>query len=277
MFDLDALIKSFFKIDTYTQEKLNKGLTNDNYLITIDHQRFILRVPKSDSAQIVNFAHEAKALGLAKQADLDVNTLYYDPRSGIKITHYVDDLKTFNEYTGSDKLIRTAQLMKRLHALRTTIGYDFDPISRYRQYRSYVKKPLITQQKAQTIIDEVEKLRFTATLCHNDWVAGNIGFTQHKDFLIDYEYAGDNDPFFDVMSFITENDIAPKDRQSFYDAYFDHPLSSEERHHLDVYEDFHNLLWCTWAVMMSESRNDPIYALIAQQKLKQLENRINSD
>ncbi len=277
MFDTDSLIRSLFKTTSYTQEKLNKGLTNDNYLITIDHQRFILRVPKSDSAQIVNFAHEAKALDLAKQADLDVNTLYYDQQTGIKITQYVDDLKTFDEVNSPDKLIRTAILMKRLHSLNQTIGYDFDPISRYRQYRSYVKKPLIDDHKAQSILDAVEQLSFKATLCHNDWVPGNIGFTQHKDYLIDYEYAGDNDPFFDVMSFITENDIAPSDRQTFYDAYFGHPLSSSERHHLTVYEDFHNLLWCTWALMMAESRNDQIYTLIAHQKLKQLDSKKMSD
>ena len=277
MFNQETLIKTFFKTDSYEVEKLNKGLTNDNYLITIDHARFVLRVPKSDSSKIVNFVHEAKALELAKKAGLDVNTLYYDQESGIKITQYVDDMKTYNEYQGSDKLVRTANLMKRLHDLKTPIGYDFDPISRYRQYRSYVKHPLIDDQRASAIIDAVKTLKYVPTLCHNDWVPGNIGFSQHKDVLIDYEYAGDNDPFFDVMSFITENDIPLKDRQSFYDAYFDHPLSTDELHRLNVYEDFHNLLWCTWAVMMSESRNEQVYALIAVDKLRQLNRKKGSE
>jgi thiamine kinase-like enzyme len=273
MFNQEPLIKSFFKTSAYELEKLNKGLTNDNYLITIDHQRFVLRIPKSDSAKIVNFVHEAKALELAKKADLDVNTLYYDPKTGIKITQYVDDLKTYSEYQGSDKLVRTAALMKRLHGLKTPIGYDFDPISRYRQYRSYVKKPLIEDAQASAIIDALKDLKYVPTLCHNDWVSGNIGFSQHKDVLIDYEYAGDNDPFFDVMSFITENDIPAEDRQTFYDAYFDHPLSPQEQHRLSVYEDFHNLLWCTWALMMFESREDRIYEMIAQDKLRQLKRK----
>lgn len=270
MFNQDELIRSFFKTSDYTVEKLNKGLTNDNYLITIDHQRFVLRVPRSDSAQIVNFIHEAKALELAKQAGLDVNTLLYDEKTGIKLTQYVDDLLTFNEYHGQDKVNRTAKLMKRLHDLKTPIGYDFDPISRYLQYRSYVKNPLIEDEWAHRIIEAVRGLSYTPTLCHNDWVPGNIGFSQHKDYLLDYEYAGDNDPFFDVMSFITENELSPSDRQAFLDAYFDHPLSLDDHARLAVYEDFHNLLWCTWAVMMSESRRDPIYDRIAQDKLKAL-------
>ena len=276
MFNQDALIKNFFRTEVYEIEKLNKGLTNDNYLITVDHQRFILRVPKSDSSKIVNFAHEAKALDLVKKAELDVNTLYYNQETGIKITQFVDDLKTFNEYTGSDKLVRTAALMKRLHALQSPIGYAFDPISRYLQYRLYVKKPLIDDTQAALILDAVKNLSYVPTLCHNDWVPGNVGFSQHKDVLIDYEYAGDNDPFFDVMSFITENDIPLTDRKTFYDAYFGHPLSLDELHRLDVYEDLHNLLWCTWAVMMFESRNDQVYALIAQDKLRQLNRKKGS-
>lgn len=270
MFAQDALLRSFFKTEAYTVEKLDKGLTNDNYLITVDHQRFVLRVPKSDSDRIVNYIHEAKALALVKQAGLDVQTLYYDPNTGIKITTYMDDLKTYNEYTGDDKPLRTAALMKRLHALNTPIGYAFDPISRYLQYRSYVTKPLIDDERATKILDAVKDVQGPMILCHNDWVPGNIGFGLHKDVLIDYEYAGDNDPFFDVMSFITENDLPPKDRQRFLDAYFGHPLSKDEQDRLDVYEDLHNLLWCTWACMMHESRHDQIYERIAQDKLRQL-------
>ena len=35
-------------------------------------------------------------------------------------------------------------------------------------------------------------------------VDGNILFTKENVYLIDYEYAADNDPLFDVMSFLSE-------------------------------------------------------------------------
>ena len=129
---------------------------------------------------------------------------------------------------------------------------------------------MISIQQSEKIIQALQAIPVQATLCHNDWVAGNIGFTQHRDYLLDYEYAGDNDPLFDVMSFITENKISVLDREIFYSAYFDHPLSTDERSYLKAYEDFHNLLWYTWAMMMFESRQDQVYLMIAQDKLKQL-------
>ena len=269
MYNLDQLLKTFFKTENYTKEKLDKGLTNDNYLITVDRQRFVLRVPKSDANHIVQFAHEAKALNLVKKIDLDVNTLYYDQNTGIKITQYVDDFITFNEYQSEDRIIRVAHLMKRLHGLKQTIGYNFDPLARYQQYRSNVKHALIDDYQASNLIDEFKKIPSIPTLCHNDWVSGNIGFSQHKDYLIDYEYAGDNDPYFDVMSFLTENTLTSQERECFINAYFDHPLTATEKICLSVYEDFHNLLWCTWAEMMFEHRQDDVYRQIAQTKLNQ--------
>ncbi len=268
MSDLDKLIQTFFKTEIYLIQPLEKGLTNKNYLITVDQQKYVLRVPKSDAHQIVNFKHEAKALQLAKQADLDVITMFYNQTTGIKITRYIDDLATFEEYHGEDKIQRTALLMKRLHGINETIGYDFDPIARYQQYRSYVKNPLIDDARAEKTLLSLKTIKFIPTLCHNDWVSGNICFSSTQDYLIDYEYAGDNDPFFDVMSFITENEISAQERQVFYNAYFDHPLSKDERMRLNAYEAFHNLLWCTWAQMMFESREEAIYLKIAQAKLE---------
>ncbi len=270
MTDIDHLLKTILKTDFFTKEKLNKGLTNDNYLITVGEQCFICRVPKNDAHQIVHFPHEAKALELIKNAQLDVTTIFYDQETGIKITEYVPDFLTFEEYQGSDKIKRTACLMKRLHALQQTIGYDFDPIARYHQYRSYVKKAWISDARAAEIIQAIQAIPYVPTLCHNDWVSGNIGFTNERDYLIDYEYAGDNDPYFDVMSFITENKLTEDERKEFLETYFDHPLTSVELLALKAYEDFHNLLWCTWAIMMYESRNLDVYLHIAQDKLDQL-------
>jgi len=115
-------ITTFFKTDDLTVKPLNKGLTNYNVLVQIGQDRFIVRFPKADTAHVVNREHEAKALALIAKTDLDVETVYFDVQTGIKITRYVPDLVTFNEYNEPDRIERTALLMRRLHALNTPIG-----------------------------------------------------------------------------------------------------------------------------------------------------------
>jgi thiamine kinase-like enzyme len=262
-----AWLTDYFKTNDFTASDLHKGLTNHNVLVTVRGETFIVRFPKPDADRIVNRNHEAKALALIKQTGLDVETVYFDPSSGIKITRYVPDLVTFGETSLSDRIERTAALMRRLHALQTPIGEPFDPIARYRQYRAHVIHPLIDDASAEIVIQAVDQLSTRMTLCHNDWVPGNIGFTTTRDYLLDYEYAGDNDPYFDVMSFITENELTLDERQRFLFAYFGRVPNRDEQRRLDRYEALHNLLWCTWAQMMWESRHEPIYQSIAFDKL----------
>lgn len=261
-----AWLKEYFKTEEFTATDLKKGLTNHNVLVQVGGESFIVRFPRPDAQHIVNRWHEAKALAVIASTGLDVETLYFDPHTGIKITRYVKELETFGETQCPDRIERTATLMRRLHALHTPIGEAFDPIARYHQYRSHVNHPLIDDASAHDVIDAVDQLPTVMTLCHNDWVPGNIGFTATRDYLLDYEYAGDNDPFFDVMSFITENELTLDERQRFLIAYFGHQPHRDEIDRLSRYEALHNLLWCTWAQMMWESRHEDIYRTIALQK-----------
>lgn len=264
------------KIETILKEPIlfiedtNKGLTNKNYHVQTEHYDVIVRIPHQDSSNIVYRDHEALALECIKSTQLDVNTIHYNPEDGIKITKYVPDLLTFKEYKGKDRIHRTAQLMKRLHSLNQCIGYEFNPIERYLKYRKNVKQPMIEDTLSNSIVESLKSIQRAHTLCHNDWVAGNICFSQTKDYLIDYEYAGDNDPFFDVMSFITENELTYQEKEEFILSYFGRTPTSEEQVLLKTYEQFHNLLWCTWACMMYESRNEDVYREIALDKYNAL-------
>lgn len=267
----DSLITSIFNAEIDDRKPLPKGLTNKNTLIHVEGTWYVLREPYPDAAKIVDVRHEAKALEMIAPLRLDVPCVYFDPQTGIKITQYIDELKSFDECDDDDKIQRTARLMRRLHALNKTSGFNFDPIARYKQYASHVKNPTYDLSFALGILEQLSNLSSNLTLCHNDWVPGNIGFTDKRDYLIDYEYAGDNDPLFDVMSFLTENNIEDEnDRNTFYLEYFETYPDLQTLHALSVYEKLHNLLWCTWAMMMAESRGDEIYRMIAKDKYEAL-------
>lgn len=256
-------------------EKLDKGLTNHNYLLHLDGASYVLRTPHFDSEHIVNRHHETLALDAIRDSGIDVETIYYDETSGYKVTTYISQALDFSQYLGDDNILRVAQLMKRFHNLHKHIGVSFDPINRYQQYRSHVTLPLYDISAYETIMEEVASLQFESVLCHNDWVEGNILFCHNDTYLIDYEYAADNDPLFDVMSFLSENNIVdPTLRKQFYDTYFDH-MDDEIWHRLHVWECFHNLLWCMWAMMMWEQRHEEIYKSIAKDKYQALQTTAN--
>ena len=56
--------------------------------------------------------------------------------------------------------------------------------------------------------------------CHNDLVVANIINTPETRFL-DWEYACDNDPLFDLATVTAHHELTPRQCDTLLDAYFD--------------------------------------------------------
>jgi thiamine kinase-like enzyme len=260
-------IRQLFNNEVTSITLTDKGLTNQNWLVESKGDFFMVRIPYQDSEHIVSRQHEKAAIDLVYRQSLDVETVYFNEQSGIKITRYVDDLLTFDEYTGKDKYYRVGRLMRKFHDLNVKSGFLFDPIQRLNQYKAQIKNKIFILEDEDKYHRFIENQREGFTLCHNDWVAGNIGFSSMRDYLIDYEYAGDNHPYFDVTSFLSENQIFDDNaRKEFYIAYFSKLPDENTLQALHAFEMFHHILWCHWAMMMFEFRNEEIYRKIAQDK-----------
>lgn len=258
-------------LQAYHDNQLNlidteKGLTNHNYYFEYNHQAFMLRLPRNDCHSIINYHNEAKALALIKCLDIDVELVYYNEHSGLKITKYLPDAQTYQESDNPNKIIEVAKLMKKLHQAKLKINHEFNPIQIFKHYQNLALNhnyhfPLLDQ-----VLNEVNKVKREHVLCHNDWVDGNILFANNRAYLIDYEYAADNDPYFDIISFLSENQIYDfNQRMMFYQIYFD-DFNELILHELNYWELFADALWCHWALMMYNSRHEDIYQKIAKQK-----------
>lgn len=267
-------------IKEYLYEKFNEnidiaptnlGLTNDIFVGYIHGKKVALRIPKEEIEHLSTFDNEEHVLPLIKSLHLDVNEILFDPITRIRITEWVENAKEFKDCTDSNKIIRVARLLKKFHNAQIVTHNEFDCISLLTEYRDNIKHHLFDLSPFYYVIEDIKNISNPHYLCHNDLVSGNILFTNERDYLIDYEYAKDNDPLFDIMSFFTENNITDaSSRNSFYHAYFDQPLTVQQIDELTKYERFHNLLWCTWANMMFDLINDPIYLDIAHDKYQAL-------
>ena len=95
-------------------------------------------------------------------------------------------------------------------------------------------------------------------------------FSPEKLYLIDYEYAGYNDSYFDIASFISENHLNYQETLTFLKSYFVEEECNYKK--LDIFLKFCDLLWYTWALLLYEKRREEVYNEIAQNKLYNLKN-----
>ena len=220
--NLEKWIEEKFNTTKYILEKTDKGISNHNYILTINDTKYMIRVPKKNHESLgLQHEHEKEILTLV--SDLDVPTVLFDEKEGIKIEFY----------------------------------------------KSQIKECIVSFPNEENFLEALKKEYKPNTLCHNDFVQGNILYSDTKDYLIDYEYAAKNDYRFDIASFFSENNIHYIDqRDQFYQAYFDGEIDPMIDVQVQAFERMEDILWGYWANMLYEQRGEQIYFDIAKDKEK---------
>ena len=222
---------------------LSGGETNRTYLVEADGRRAVLKIDARPRAAPYNRrAVESVIQKSAAGAGLAGNVLYADET--VILTEYVDgEVWTADDLDDFDNLDRLAMALRKLHSLPLT-GRVFDAATAARDYARRLDgaDPLIARQ----CLDVVESMRAPRNLCccHNDLVAANIVSAGEIRFL-DWEYACDNDPFFDLATIVAHHELPTGHAERLLDAYFDGDgrrwhaqLVAQERHY-----DALNWLW----------------------------------
>ncbi|HEY4537537.1 MAG TPA: choline kinase family protein [Erysipelothrix sp.] len=261
-------INQLFKNKTIQNKHyLQQGITNDNYYFEVDNQARVIRIPKKGNQQLFDYHHEEQVLHLIAALDIDVPLLYYNANNGIKVTEFIPNAEHFDIRYRQ----RATLLIKKLHQAKIKTGKIYSIKNSFKKYQALIKNPIYDTSFAWSVLDEIENLNYEPILCHNDLVEGNFLFTKNHDYLIDYEYAMDNHPYFDLMSFITENDIQDqKAREEIYLTYFGHLPSAQEQATLLLFERGLHVLWCEWGMAMYELHQEQIYHDIAALKYQRL-------
>ncbi|NNC78427.1 MAG: phosphotransferase [Woeseiaceae bacterium] len=110
------------------------------------------------------------------------------------------------ELAQDDNLEELGQTLSRVHALPLT-GVRFDAPAAARFYASRITRD-VDRALVQKHVDTVCQTELPAELCccHNDLVAENMVSTPSLKFL-DWEYAADNDPLFDIAIVVAHHDL----------------------------------------------------------------------
>ena len=142
-----------------------------------------------------------------------------------------------------ENLAKLAAAMKKLHAQPLT-GRSFDGVQAAKLYARHIENrdPHMVQEYVAKV--EAMPLPHNLCCCHNDMVAANIIFVPEVRFL-DWEYACDNDPFFDIATVVAHHKLAPDRAEYLLDAYFDGD-GRRWRGQLARQTEFYDALYWLW-------------------------------
>lgn len=267
--DLSLFLKRLYHKDI-RPVKTKLGLSNDIYTAVINEKKVAIRLPRKDLSNLLN-VNESVILPLVRTIGLDVNELYYDATTGIRITEWVEDTSEFKDLKTEDRYLKACALIKEFHRHPYHTTRRFDLLKLYSYFTQKIKVPLLVYPHYEKVLADFAALEEKPVFSHNDLVSGNMLFTTERAYLIDYEYAGMNHPYFDLISFITENNIDDeKIRQTIYAYYFDNNYNAALLNELTIIEAAADLLWAAWANALYDSRQNVVYLDIFNDKYRHL-------
>ncbi|MFI7124356.1 phosphotransferase [Nonomuraea sp. NPDC050153] len=210
-------------------EELPGGLTNHNYKVTTPGGAYVVRVWASDSSLLgIDRDAEHACTLAAAAAGVGAPVHAYLPELGVLVVGFLPG-RTFTEADLRDpaNLPRLAQACRRLHAGPRFVR-DFDMFEVQRHYLGIVRErgyrlpaDYLDFMPAVDNIRKCLEIRAEGTVpCNNDLLPGNILDDGQRLWLIDYEYAGNNDPCFELGNIWSESDLPLGHLDELVTAYY---------------------------------------------------------
>src|SRR5262249_46445610 len=241
------------------------GLTNRNYTITSGSEQFVLRIPGEGTSEYINRRHEAVAARIAAEAGVNAEVLFFDDNDGLMLTRFVDGAVTLNGERFKDlgAVSRAAQAFRRMHDCGRSFATAFDLFQKMDEYLDYLRRKQAripdgyaeVQTEAEAVRAVLSARPAALRPCHCDPLAENFLDTGARIFIIDWEYAGNNDPMWDLGDVSVEAGFGADQDAALLRAYFGGEPPSAQVGRMVMYKAMCDLLWTLWGVIQVANEN----------------------
>lgn len=267
-------IKSIFTSATQKEIRssqiIENGFCNENYNI---NDAFVLRIPKDNADETLNYKHENIVYKTIEPLKISEKVVYFDENTGIKISKFVHNARQYKTTPTNEQITYLAKTLKKLHSSKLKVPFGYQMFYRLSIYKkSLFEDEYIDTKIEKQIIKDVQKIfaKDEMVLCHNDLVQNNLLFKFNGLTLIDWEYSGMNNFYFDLASFISENNLNDEQKEFFLSKYFGAKLNDLKRKKVNIFINFLDLLFYYWGLYYYRKRGDIIYKKIALEKLEHI-------
>ncbi|HEX6699439.1 MAG TPA: phosphotransferase [Gaiellaceae bacterium] len=200
-------------------EPLGGGITNHNFKAALDGECYVLRIGGKDTELLgIDRAAEHAASLVAAGLGLAPEVVAFVEPEGYLVTRYVEGA------VGDVDPGRVGRCLRRLHD-GPALPARFDSFRVVETYRATAREHGVdvpaAYERAKEIADRIERRRLgiAPRPCHNDLL--NANFISDGDclWIVDWEYAGMGDPFFDLGNFAVNHELDEAGERELLAAY----------------------------------------------------------
>ena len=233
--------------------ELEGGITNLNYRVDVDGKSYHLRISGENTELLgINREYEYRAQLVAGELGIAPEVVYFIEPEGYIVSRFIEGRPiSAEELRQPANLLKVGELLHSIHALPTIPG-TFSAFQVVRDYTEIAKRCKVTfPQTFKWLLSQMDsaegalsKLRLFPRPCHNDLLNGNFLFLD-RIYVLDWEYAGMGDIFFDLANFSNNHELSEEENQVLLNCYFSRVTSQDMAHlHLmKIMSDFREAMW----------------------------------
>lgn len=231
---------------------LKKGMTNRSFLFSCNNRKYIMRIPGEGTDQLISREREVKVYSTIRDRGLCDDPVYIDSINGYKITKYLEGARVCDSKNQEDLKICMKKL-REFHDMNLQVDHIFDIFGQIEFYESLwngipsiYKDYQKTKENVFSLKRFIEEHRKKWCLTHIDAVPDNFLFHDGGLQLIDWEYAGMQDPDVDIAMFCIYSLYDRYQVDNLIDIYFEGQCKTETRKKIYCYIAVCGLLWSNW-------------------------------
>jgi thiamine kinase-like enzyme len=233
---------------------LSLGITNRNFKVEVGGEAFVVRLPGRDTELLgIDRATEREAAAAAAAAGVAPAVFAYVAERRALITRFVEadplPAEDLERDDVIDAVVRSIRAIHGMPPLRTT----FDAFEVVRTYRATAEERGVpipdaydeALGAADAIRSAFDKAPMPVCSCHNDLLNANLLVRDGDVVVVDYDYAGVGDRFFDLGNLAINNAMSEDAQRRLLERYFGdvRPVHVARQALMRIMSDFREAMW----------------------------------
>jgi thiamine kinase-like enzyme len=233
-------------------EPLEGGITNRNFRVRTSSGDFVVRL----------FGAKTSDLGIDREAERAATRAAARAGVGPELVGFTDDLLVTTFIAGEPmaklRLEETAAALRAVHA-GPALPATFSGVAVGERYAARASALPPDYPGAHAVARQIEAAltgpEHDPVPCHNDLLGANLLWDGERVHIVDWEYAGMGDRYFDLGNVSINNGLSEEDDERLLAAYFGEPCTPARFASLRlmrIVSDFREAMWGVLQQSISE-------------------------
>jgi thiamine kinase-like enzyme len=246
-------------------QPLSGGITNRNFRVNFGGTDYVVRLP-GKRTDVLGIDREAERVATKAAAELGIapRVAAMLEQPPCLVTSFIHGREIGPEELREERIAEVARDLRSFHDSGTELPATFDSFRLVERYAEIATEhgaelpegyPAALERSRAVAAAVGEQAEHAAVACHNDLLSANFLHDGQRVQILDWEYAGMGDRFFDLGNLAVNNELDDDPDELLLAAYFGESPDARRRAALKLFRfmsDFREGMWGVVQTALSE-------------------------